>query len=346
MLLSFKKTLFFLLLGLFTPILFASVNPSVAIQKLMARDHLQNISVGITNQGKNQFFTYGTDNSFMINSMTKPFTTLLLSYYEQYGKLNFSDRLARFMPSLKSTDAGNISLFQLATYTSGLPLNLNFTNTHTPAQFFQTLKTWHPKKNRMARIYSNTGIGLIGYSLEKMTQKSYRSLITKTIFKPFGMTHTHLRTTGKENNPATVLAEAADGIVSTAPDMIHFLEGMMFVIPADQTMPGAIELTLTSYFQTPHFQQAFAWQIYPWPINKTTLLQSATLKNVLSSPAKPINAIANADRRVLILKTGSGHGYSSIMAFVPREQRGVVILIHKEVSLKDRMALVYDLLKK
>ena len=91
--------------------------------------------VGIVRDGARQFYTAGTlraggtekvdeNTIFEIGSISKVFTTLLLTQMEEQGKLKLSDPAQKLLPTavaMPSKNGTQITLEHLATHTSGLP---------------------------------------------------------------------------------------------------------------------------------------------------------------------------------------------------------------------------------
>lgn len=181
--------------------------------------------------------------------------------------------------------------------------------------------------------------------LSESTQRPYASLLRHDILKPFGMHDTQINPQGFVNFPKHSVFIAADGVVSTGHDMALFLQHMMLIKNHSDLMTQAVHVALTGYYRTPDFTQGLSWQEYNWPISEKQFVGSATLGKLLNSPAQLIEETNPNDHNQLILRTGLGHGYSSIMAFIPEKKMGVVALIHQEVSTQDRYQLAYQLLK-
>lgn len=134
---------------------------------------------------------------------------------------------------------------------------------------------------------------------------------------------------------------AADGIISTASDMNQFMRIMLQQI-GSRSMKAAVEQTLVAYYRTPYFNQALSWQAYAWPISRKAFLRSGSMAT-LDTSAKAIKLPSRTCQ--LFIRTGGGHGYSSIMALLPGQQRSIVILIKGETGLGDRFSLIYQLLQ-
>ena len=159
------------------------------------------IAVGIVRKdGTKEFYFAGTlqadgteevdeDTIFEIGSISKVFTTLLMTLMEEHGDLEFSDNAQRFLPAgvtmptkeeiLKpsgETPPTRITLEHLATHTSGLPkMPSNFSPAnplnpyvdYTYQQMYDFLSSYELEGDIGREIaYSNLGMGLLGHILE------------------------------------------------------------------------------------------------------------------------------------------------------------------------------------
>lgn len=188
---------------------------------LLAYEHLKifpeatQASFAIIENGKVRFFgvkrngdsLIHVDNSqaaFEIGSISKVFTSTLLANFVMEGKVKLDDNIGDYLDvPLK----GNvrITLKSLANHTSGLP--------RLPSNLFPVVSFDNPYKDYDSRKlesylsesltlsdnagakseYSNLGVGLLGYTLEKVSGKNYEDLLKQYIFSKYGMTSSTTR---------------------------------------------------------------------------------------------------------------------------------------------------------
>ena len=81
------------------------------------------LCVGVLREGRGEIFGYGADGAtvFEIGSITKVFTALLLAQMAEAGEVALHDPLAIYLPITAGRAAGELTLWHLATHTSGLP---------------------------------------------------------------------------------------------------------------------------------------------------------------------------------------------------------------------------------
>ena len=231
-----------------------------AIQPLMAKNNIPGMAVAITIAGKSAVFNYGVastdtrkpitaDTMFEIGSVTKTFTATLTSWAQVNNHLSLSDKVDNYLPSLRNTPFGNLSLLNLGTHTSGgLPLQLPG-DVRNDDQLMQYLNAWRPSHPPGTyRTYTNPGIGMLGVITAKSMGQDFIALMEQHLFPALGMTSSFINipanrladyaqgytTEGKPvRMSAGVLSSEAYGIKSTATDLIHFVEANMNLLKLD-----------------------------------------------------------------------------------------------------------------
>ncbi|MFZ0705729.1 MAG: serine hydrolase [Candidatus Korobacteraceae bacterium] len=138
-----------------------------AVRPMMAKEHIAGMAVGITVAGKSWVFNYGVASTethqpvtdatlFEVGSISKTFTATLTSWAQVDGRLSLSDKVEKFLPSLRGTPFGNVTLLNLGTHTpGGLPLQVP-ADIHNEEQLMLYFKAWRPTCARgTCRTYSN-----------------------------------------------------------------------------------------------------------------------------------------------------------------------------------------------
>jgi CubicO group peptidase (beta-lactamase class C family) len=176
------------------------------------------------------------DAVFEIGSITKAFTGTLLADMALEGLVAFDDPVARYLPEAPP----GITLEHLATHTSGLPRlpkGLRLRERKDPYAMLDlraAIPRTKPKRPPGGRaVYSNYGMGLLGYALALRAGTSYGELVRERIAAPLNLTHTALDTPGLVQGhtrfgrptPPWKLADlaGAGGLRSTAADLLEFL---------------------------------------------------------------------------------------------------------------------------
>ncbi|MEA3087755.1 MAG: beta-lactamase class, partial [Paraburkholderia sp.] len=119
-----------------------------AVEPVMAHYGIPGMAVGIIDGDRHYVFNYGLastenrkpvtgDTLFELGSISKTFTATLTSYAQASGYLSLSDQTGKYLPSLRDTRFGKVSLLNLGTHTpGGLPLQVP-DSIHNNAQLMQ-----------------------------------------------------------------------------------------------------------------------------------------------------------------------------------------------------------------
>ena len=142
---------------------------------------LYNSSFGFSDATKTEKLT--PDYRFNIGSITKEFSAVALLQLQEKGKLKLEDKVSKFMPEL-SKWADEVTIKDLLQYTSGIP-NVIWKNIKNDKDLLNGLKlidslAFEPGTQY---DYNNNTIFLRHFIIEKITGMSYKSYVTKYLFK-------------------------------------------------------------------------------------------------------------------------------------------------------------------
>lgn len=217
----------------------------------------------------------GGDTIFEIASLTKVFTALLLADAVRRGDVQFDDPLATFVPTgvkVPEFSGRAITLADLATHTSGLPLRPNNLNAAAPDapnkyagytlnQLYAGLPEYHLAHAPGSRFeYSNLAFALLGHALARQAGESFPDLLRRRVTEPLGLSDTRF-----DDDPAAAARRAqghdmdlkpigptsngalnpAGGLRSTANDLLRLLD--LFLrdeSPGDLSQAARLMLTL------------------------------------------------------------------------------------------------------
>ncbi|HEX7937114.1 MAG TPA: class C beta-lactamase [Paraburkholderia sp.] len=341
-----------------------------AIEPLMAKYHVPGMAVGIIVDGKTYVFDYGVESAetrkpvtprtlFEIGSVSKTFTATLAAYAQLGGQLSLTDSTEKYLPSLKGTPFGRVSLLQLGTHTpGGLPLQVP-DEIHNNDQLLQYFKAWQPTyAPGTYRTYANPGIGTLGLITAKSMNRDFAALIEQRMFPALGMTSSYIHVPagrmsdyaqGYTKNGAPVrmqggvLADEAYGVRTTAADMLRFVQANMNLLAVDdRQLQRAITATHTSYFKAGALTQDLIWEQYDYPVASSTLQEgNAPAMALNATPASEIRPPQPPREDVWINKTGSTNGFGAYVAFIPQKRVGIVMLANKNFSIEDRISAAY-----
>lgn len=148
------------------------------------------------------------DKVFEIGSISKTFTCSLLANLVNSGKIKLNDNINNYL-NVSLNDSIKLNFKELATHTSGLPVlpsNMGafLMFNPNPYKLYSNKKLEEYLTTQMKRInpagskyvYSNLAMGTLGYTMEKITGKSYEQMLKETIFTPLEMNNS---TTERKN---------------------------------------------------------------------------------------------------------------------------------------------------
>ncbi len=135
-----------------------------------------------------------TDTRFRIASLTKGFTAMAVLQLEQKGLLHLNESLATYLPDYPR--GNEITLEMLLNHRSGIVDHTTLPDFNTRRRtdlcpLEQTIETFKNLPLEFAPgtefEYSNSNYILLGFIIEKVTQKPYAEIIKNQILEPLGM---------------------------------------------------------------------------------------------------------------------------------------------------------------
>ncbi|MFM0200714.1 beta-lactamase [Paraburkholderia fungorum] len=343
-----------------------------AVQPVMAHYGIPGMAVGIIDGDRHYVFNYGLvstenrkpvtgDTLFELGSISKTFTATLTSYAQASGYLSLSDQTGKYLPSLRNSSFGKVSLLNLGTHTpGGLPLQVP-DSIHNNEQLMRYFRQWQPAyAPGTYRTYANPGIGALGLITAKSMGQDFSGLVENHLFAALDMKSSYIEVpAGKLSDYAQgytkqgapirmapgVLSAEAYGIKTTAADMNRFVQANMNLIQLDPKLRRAIIDTHTGYFKAGPMTQDLIWEQYPYPATLQTLLDGNSSAMALN--ATPVTAITPPQPPrgdVWINKTGSTNGFGAYVAFIPQKRLGIVMLANKNYPNEERVSAAYRIL--
>jgi serine-type D-Ala-D-Ala carboxypeptidase/endopeptidase len=268
------------------------------------------------------------DTLFDLGSITKTFTALLLQDMIERGEMKLDDPVAGYLPQsvrMPTRNGKEITLLQLATHTSGLPLLPDNANpkSHLPTADYTFEKLdafvsgYQLTRDPGAKYeYSNPGIALLGQAIALKAGTNYESLVVDRICRPLKMDSTRITltpelkarfATGHNQRGYAVPSwdwgalMGAAALHSTAKDMLKYVSANLGLTPSRLT--PLMEKTHVAHFHEDVIDDdvGLAWNI-------TRELQGTKI----------------------VWKTGSVPGYTAFAGFDMTRRRGVVVLSGSE----------------
>jgi CubicO group peptidase (beta-lactamase class C family) len=294
------------------------------------------IVVGVIDARGRRYVAYGArdkgdtrpldeNTMFEIGSMTKVFTSLVLSEMVQDHEVALDDPVAKYLPpGTKVPERGGrqITLVDLSTHTSGLPRMPNNFHPKDPGnpyvdytedQFLAFLASYPLPRDIGAQYeYSNYGASLLGQALCRRAGLGYEELVKRRITQPLGMADTTVTLTpalqarlarGHDAKLAPVANwdlptfAGAGALRSDAKDILTFLAAELGFKKTPLAAPMAEQLAVRRPTPNPAMGVALAW-------------------HTLAAPG----------RDMVVWHNGGTGGYRTFMGFDPTTRVGVVVL--------------------
>lgn len=252
---------------------------------------------------------------YQYGSVTKQFTSALVMYLQEKGKLHIQDKVSKYFPDLPFADS--VTIYQLLTHTSGIynyTQNVDFMlhGAVKPASREQMLALFrnHPLafKPGTKFSYSNSGYSLLGYIIEKAGGMPYETLMRRVILQPLGMktagfdfagNHSFDRTTGYSHIDGDKADKA--GIVDSS---VSFAAGALY---------GSV-------------RDLYAWH---QALEKGALLTAASWKQVYTPFLSKYGfgwSIDSLFGRPVVQHNGGIFGYTSVIKRFPQDDVVVIVL--------------------
>lgn len=137
-----------------------------------------------------------TDTKFMIGSVSKPVTAMLMLIQSEKGLISLDKTIADYLPEFSGKPAAKITIRQLISHTSGMPnydimkdffpriSRQNFTREEYVKIYMDSALAFEPGTRF---FYSSWGFFTLGYIMERVTGKTYSQLMKEDIFDKTGM---------------------------------------------------------------------------------------------------------------------------------------------------------------
>lgn len=336
-----------LLILLPTPALARQFPPDSAINRVM-REWVESgkspgIVVGLLDQNGTRVLSHGTsgvqgvplngNTIFEIGSITKTFTTSLLADMVARGEVRLDQPVAELLPDTVRVPTWNgrqITLFDLATHTSGLPRNpTNLTPRDTADPYadysvhdlYQFLGNYKLKRAPGSQVeYSNAGMGLLGHALALRAGKGFEELLIERIIAPLRMPNTRITL-----SPAQERRRARGHTETGQPTPYwHFL-----------SLPGAGALNSNA-------DDLFRYLSANLGTSGGSLIPILAKTHEIHVPANDSLAIAlgwlvdqKRPERPLWWHNGGTGGFRTFVGFDPATKRGVVVLSNADNSVNE-----------
>ncbi len=292
--------------------------PGVAVALVDRERILWAVGFGYTDTDNKTFVTPET--VFSIQSMSKTFTATAVLFAVQDGLLDLDAPITTYLPEFtvqsrfEEHPERKITLRHLLSHTAGFtheaPVGNNF---DTPSPSFEEharsiSRTWLKFPVGAKSSYSNLGIDLAGYIVQRVSKKPLAQYMRETIFTPLDMPNSSMdmdaikanlnraigHTSGIKKIPVEVPMLAAGGVYTNAMELCRFIQ----------------------------------FHLNRGRVGDTRLLDERRLDRMYGRPAGPTLGIGRGDKHdsYFLMHGGGGFGFLSLMIWYPEYGIGAVEL--------------------
>ncbi|HKS40954.1 MAG TPA: serine hydrolase [Blastocatellia bacterium] len=262
------------------------------------------------------------DTKFRIGSVTKQFTATLILQLVEEGKIKLDGKLSDYLPDYRKDTGGKITIHQLLNHTSGIPSYTgrpNFfaevsRNPYSVTDFVKKFASGDLEFEPGSKYsYNNSGYFLLGAIIEKVTGKSYETVLKERILEPLGMMNT-----GYDHH-ASILQKRASGYEKTP-------AGYVNAAYLDMSLPyaaGSIYSTVEDLYKWE--QSLYENKIISAESKK--LMFTPGLSNYGYGLVIADRPIGKTDQKTKVIQHGGGiNGFNSLLTRLVDKQQTVILL--------------------
>ena len=279
---------------------------------------------------------------FMIGSMTRPLTTLLIARLVELGKLTWSTRIRDLHPGFALADPAVtnwLALRHTASAPTGMPgqdLELLFSDAAiTPEQRIAEMKNIRPAGRGEPSQYSNLLVALGGYAAaraftsEGLLENAFERAMAALVFRPLGMNDTVLRQDEALDGDAA-LPHALSFYGNTSRIPLNMERAVYRVAPAGAAWSTVLDMSRYLLLELgdgrlPEGDRMIAREILLERRNDGVKIgENARYSLGLT--------VSNDSGRRVIHHDGATLGFSSDMFFLPEGDLGAVVLTNAHAA--------------
>jgi len=262
------------------------------------------------------------DTKFRIGSVTKQFTATLILQLVEEGKIKLDGKITDYLTDYRKDTGDKVSIHQLLNHTSGIP---SYTarpdfmaeisrNPYAVANFVKRFASGDLQFEPGSKFsYNNSGYHILGAIIEKVTGKSYETVLTERIFRPLGMT-----STGYDHH-APLLQKRASGYQKT-PD------GFVNAAYLDMSIPYAAGSIYSTVEDLLKWDQSL-YQDKILSADSKKLMFTPGLGNYGYGIRITDEPVGKTDQKTKIIGHGGGiNGFNSLNLRAVEKQQTVIIL--------------------
>ncbi|MDR1552331.1 MAG: beta-lactamase family protein [Prevotellaceae bacterium] len=328
--------------------------PGMAVAVMKNNDVI--LKKGFGTKSPEEFLPIDENTVFQIGSVSKSFTAALVAMLVDEGKLKWNDKIIDHLPDFRMYDSlatKSIQVRDIMTHRSGLR---GQAGTYIPNMgydrddIYSLLKYIKPDTElRSTYAYNNITFIIAEKLIEKYTGKSWEENIRERIFEPLGMTSSSINEEGflnSENRSMACEFEYEDGIKNKwlyGDDRALFW--LTVIGPA-----GSINSTATDLIKWSKFHLNKGKVDGKEIISEKNMKYLHTGQIITSMDSVRITVyghcwfIEQTNRYRLYFHTGTTWGFTTLCAFVPEIDLGIVVLANSESPGAPRYTIMRNII--
>jgi CubicO group peptidase (beta-lactamase class C family) len=292
---------------------------------------------------------------FAIASNTKAFTTASLAILVDEGKINWNDKVSKYLPEFQLYDpwvTNELTIRDIVSHRVGLDTFsgdlLWYDTTYSTDEMLRRVRFLKPVSSFRSRYgYQNLMYIAAGRIVEKVSGKPWAEFVRERILTPLGMNRTTTSVRDMKDNFAMPHNESG-GKLRALP--VGFLDNAIGAVRLNSSVADLskwirLQLGRGTFEGTKIFSEAQSWQM--WSPNTLQPISEAASKN---NPTRHFSAYAmgwgtyDYYGRKIINHSGGLDGMLSYTVLIPEEKVGFVILTNNESpSFQVMMAKMRDI---
>ena len=262
------------------------------------------------------------DTKFRIGSVTKQFTATLVLQLVEEGKIKLDGKITDYLPDYRKDTGEKVTIHQLLNHTSGIPSYTSRPNflaevsrdPYSVADFVKKFASGDFEFEPGSKFsYNNSGYFLLGAIIEKVTGKSYETVLKERILAPLGMSNT-----GYDHH-ATLIQKRASGYQKTP-------VGYVNAAYLDMSLPyaaGSIYSTVEDLYKWE--QSLYEDKIIS--VESKRLMFTPGLSNYGYGVVIADQPIGKTDQKTKVIQHGGGiNGFNSLLTRLVDKHQTVILL--------------------
>jgi CubicO group peptidase (beta-lactamase class C family) len=327
------------------------------VHRLMARDQVPGVAVGIVERGHLVFARgYGyrdvesrlpmtPDTLFAIGSASKAFTAMGIALLADEGRLALDAPVRTYLPDFALADpvaSAKLTTRDLLTHRSGLPRH-DFFWYEAPFsrdELYRRLRFLEPGGDPRTRWrYNSLMFVVVGRIIERVSGQSWETFVQTRILRPLSMRRTLLSAEAMEADADHATPYAIrDGRLQRIP----MLKGLQAIAPAGAVQSTVRDLARWLEFhatRSPALLGEHMWRELHRPQAEMPAPDEPEVRHAYYA----LGWIHESYRgHPLLVHNGAIDGFTVHLGFIPETGQGVVVLMNRDHAIEAATALAYS----